>query len=64
MSKKQLLMNELEEIPDSSIDEVLDFVHFMKARILRSRLEISIASESSLKTDWLRPEEDAAWRDL
>ncbi len=27
-------------------------------------LETAIASESSLKKEWLRPEEDEAWQDL
>lgn len=30
----------------------------------REKLATSIASESSLSKDWLRPEEDEAWQDL
>jgi hypothetical protein len=26
--------------------------------------ELAVASESSLKKDWLRPEKEAAWQDL
>jgi len=43
---------------------VLDFVHFLKAKITKERLDTAIASESSLKKDWLRPEEDEAWQNL
>ena len=34
-----------------------------KVRI-QEKLEIGLLSESSLKKDWLRPEEDEAWGDL
>ncbi|OGL44999.1 MAG: DUF2281 domain-containing protein, partial [Candidatus Schekmanbacteria bacterium RBG_16_38_10] len=46
------------------LDEVLDFVHFLKTKIIKERLDIAIASESSLKKDWLKPEEDEAWQGL
>lgn len=64
MSKKELLMNELERVPEPLIDEVLDFVHFLKTKIVKQRLDAAVASESSLKKDWLRPEEDEAWKSL
>jgi hypothetical protein len=31
---------------------------------LEESMETAIASETSLKKDWLKPEEDEAWRDL
>lgn len=64
MSKKELLLSELDQVPEPFLDEVLDFVHFLKTKITRERLNIAIASESSLKKDWLRPEEDEAWQRL
>ena len=54
----------MDGVPDSVLDEVTDFVHFLKARIVRDGMATSVASESSLKKDWLRPEEDEAWQDL
>jgi len=36
----------------------------LKTRAMQEKLEITIASESSLRKDWLRSEEDEAWRDL
>jgi len=41
-----------------------DFIQFLKTKIIKEKLDISIASESSLKKDWLRPEEDVAWKNL
>jgi len=64
MDKKELLISELEEVPEHLLDEVLDFVHFLKSKIAHERLETAIISESTLKKDWMRPEEDEAWQDL
>ena len=64
MSTKEILMNEIEEVPEPFLAEVLDFVLFLKARLAREKLDMAIVSESSLSKDWLKPEEDQAWRDL
>jgi hypothetical protein len=64
MSKRELILSEIEEIPEPFLDEVLDFVQFLKTKALKERLSTAIASESSLKKDWLRPEEDEAWKSL
>ena len=64
MSKKELLISEIEQVPEFFLDEVLDFVHFLKTKIIREKLEITIASETTLKKDWLKPEEDQAWQSL
>ena len=64
MGKREILMHEIEEVPDLFLDEVLDFVHFLKNKLRKEPLHTAIASESSLGKDWLRPEEDEAWADL
>jgi len=64
MSKKEILIQEIEQVPESCLDEVLDFVHFLKSRIIREKIDTAIASESSLRKDWLLPEEDTAWQSL
>ncbi|HHT9126679.1 MAG TPA: DUF2281 domain-containing protein [Candidatus Brocadiia bacterium] len=64
MNKRSLLINEIEQVLEPFLDEVLDFVHFLKTKTIKERLDIAIASESSLKKDWLRPEEDEAWQGL
>ena len=64
MSKKEILIQEIEQVPETYLDEVLDFVHFLKSKIIREKLDTAIASESSLRKDWLLPEEDAAWHSL
>ena len=64
MDKKELLINEIKEVPESFLDELLDFIRFLKTKGMKERLNTAIASESSLRKDWLRPEEDKAWQSL
>jgi hypothetical protein len=64
MSAKDLIIQELEQVPEPMLEEVLDFLRFLKAKQLQESLEIPILSESSLEKDWLRPEEDEAWQHL
>ncbi len=64
MSTRELLMNEIKKVPEPFLTEVLDFIHFIKARIAHEKLDIAVMSESSLGKDWLKPEEDEAWQDL
>ena len=64
MSTKEILINEIDEVPEPLLTEVLDFVHFLKAKIVREKLDIAIMSESSLCKDWLKPEEEEAWQNL
>ena len=64
MSKKELVISEIEHVPEPFLDEVLDFIHFLKTKIIRERFDTAIASESSLEKDWLKPEKDEAWQNL
>ena len=64
MGKKELLLSELENVPESFLEELLDFARFLRTKINKDKLETSIASESSLKKDWLKSEEDEAWQSL
>jgi len=64
MNTKEKLINEIENTPEPFLSEVLDFVHFLKAKANREKLDVAMMSESSLAKDWLKPEEDAAWESL
>lgn len=64
MTRKELLVNELEHMPEPLLEELMDFIHFLKSKIIKEKAETSVASESSLKKDWLKPEEDEAWQSL
>jgi len=64
MTKRESLLKEIDRVPDSVLDEVADFVRFLQAAVARDGMATAVASESSLRKDWLRPEEDEAWQDL
>ena len=64
MGTKELLLSEIEDIPEPFLAEVLDLVLFLKARIAREKLDTVLLRESSLSKDWLKAEEDVAWQDL
>ncbi|MBI3961869.1 MAG: DUF2281 domain-containing protein [Deinococcus sp.] len=60
----QVVMHEVEDLAPSLLQEVLDFISFLKMKVAREQSETALLSESALQKDWLRPEEDAAWRNL
>ena len=61
---KKLLIKEIEQIPEPFLDEIYDFVSYLKSKIIREKLEMAVMSESSLQRDWLSPAEDSAWQNL
>ncbi|MEK6725725.1 MAG: DUF2281 domain-containing protein [Deltaproteobacteria bacterium] len=64
MVKREALIHEIEQVPEPFLEEVMDFIHFLKSKITKERIDTAIASESSLEKDWLKPEEDEAWQNL
>jgi hypothetical protein len=64
MAAKDLILNELTQLSEPHLQEILDFIRFLKAQESERKLEMAIMSESALRKDWLRPEEDEAWQDL
>ncbi|HEC67290.1 MAG TPA: DUF2281 domain-containing protein [Candidatus Desulfofervidus auxilii] len=64
MEVKELILKEIEKIPEQYLTQILDFIRFLEMKALEERMGTAIVSETSLKKDWLRPEEDEAWQDL
>jgi len=66
MSTRQQLIEEIETLPPQIVEEVYDFVSFLKIKKTQDNesSDISLASEKSLAMDWLLPEEDTAWANL
>ena len=64
MTDRAVLIHEINTVPEPLLDEVMDFVQFVKAKAIREGLYTAVASETSLKKDWLCAEEDEAWGDL
>ena len=61
---KELILKEIEELPDALMEELMNYVHFLKMKLAQEKLETLILSESALKKDWLKAEEEATWQDL
>ncbi|MGH7800009.1 MAG: DUF2281 domain-containing protein [Thermodesulfobacteriota bacterium] len=51
MNKKELILNEIQQVPDPLLEEILDFIRFLKTKVIEDRMETAVASESSLKKD-------------
>ncbi len=64
MQMKELILKEIEKVPEDYLAEVLDFIRFLESKALEERVATAIASEASLKKDWLLPEEEEAWQNL
>ena len=66
MSTKQRLIEEIEALPQQIVEEVYDFVSFLKIKKIKDNdiSDISLASEKSLAMDWLLLEEDITWANL
>lgn len=64
MSIREELISEIENAPEPLLSRLLDCLHLLKSEVSREKLEIMLLAESSFSKDWLKPEEDEAWRDL
>lgn len=64
MVPKEFVLREIESLPQNLLDEVADFIGYLKLKNREKKSDITIASEYSLGKDWLKVEEDEAWRNL
>lgn len=58
MNSKDLIIKELEQVPELLLEEVLDFIRFLKSKHLQEKSEASNLNESSVQKEWLRSAED------
>jgi hypothetical protein len=64
MTKREMVIREVEKAPETQLDEILGFVRLLQDAPRREALGTAFASERVLGRDWLTTEEDEAWRDL
>lgn len=64
MSTRELIIKEVEELPEPLRREVYDFARFLRQKTSDESFNGMLFSESSLAKDWDTPEEDAAWANL
>jgi hypothetical protein len=56
-----------EALPDLSLNQVIDSIRFLKTKNSpkkASKKDAHLLSEAVLAKDWLKPEEDEAWKNL
>lgn len=59
---RQIIWTLLQDLPDDLVDEVADFVQFLRLR--HTVPDTAMLSEAALAEGWLTPEEDEAWKNL
>ena len=69
MTNRAVLLRDIETLPEAYLDELADFVAWIKHRTALGRQlsqlpETMLLSEASLSKDWNTPEEDEAWAAL
>jgi hypothetical protein len=64
METKELILKEIEAFPEPYLNEILDYIQFLKEKSSKNKMETAILSETVLSREWLSPEEDEAWNDL
>ena len=64
MTIKEAIVNEIQKVPETMLEEILDFIRFLEVKMLEKKAASAALSEASLKKDWLRSEEDTAWQNL
>ena len=64
MSIREKNIQETENAPDRILIEVLDYLQYLKIKHQQGIMETALLSEAILSEDWLKPEEEAAWKDL
>jgi hypothetical protein len=61
---KESIAKEIENVPELYLIAILDFIRFLETKAVTQKMELAVASVSSLKKDWLKPEEEEAWKEL
>jgi len=64
MINKKMIYKEIDDIPNHLLEEIFDFIRFIKTKAMLEKHETAVISESSLAKDWLSQEEEMAWKDL
>ena len=64
MCTKELLVEQIDKLPESLLEKVLEYICSLQTNLVKEKIETLTISESALKKDWLKPEEDETWQNL
>jgi hypothetical protein len=63
VSKREFLAKEAMVEPEQIIDQLVDYLLFLKSKGAETDYDALLLSYPTLSKDWLSPEEDHAWKD-
>jgi hypothetical protein len=63
MSKREFLAKEAMNEPEQIIDQLVDYLLFLKSKNGEANYDALLLSYPTLSKDWLSPEEEQAWKD-
>ena len=64
MTVKESLLEVVEELPADYLVDLADYAQRLRLKAAHREVPTALASQDVLARDWLRPEEDEAWKDL
>jgi hypothetical protein len=64
MINRSALLKEIDALPPSYVNKVVDFVEYLKKKQLEKIPSTMLLSEAALAKEWDTPEEDKAWANL
>jgi hypothetical protein len=64
MTAKEAILKAVEDLPEERLGELACYAALLRHKSAVEASPMALASEPTLAKDWLRPEEDEAWRDL
>ena len=64
MSTRELIVKEVNKLPEPLQREVYDFARFLRLKADEENFNGLLLSETALAKEWNTPEEDAAWASL
>lgn len=68
MISREMLAKKIEELPFELLEEVANYINYIEFKKTKKEQfniqNITLASEKTLSKDWLKPEEDKAWKSL
>jgi hypothetical protein len=64
MTAKEAILKAVEELPEECLNDLAIYADQLRRKTLMHVKPTTLVSEAVLAKDWLRPEEDEAWRGL
>ena len=64
MTAKESLLQVVEALPEECVKDLAAYARRLQLKVGHRDVPTALASQEVLAKDWLRVEEDEAWRDL